>query len=446
MEKLIAIYLWTLSLFILGRLIYDYTKKRRDLLTIRNIFLTGFVIFQPSSGAFSLWTGDWGQYPVMERGMSGLLFAVFCTGFYMVFEAIYRHLPGPPTLSRVFAAPRAQFKDQGLLALAIALGIIGTLGLIFFRKGAIAIIGSYTAMGFKTAAAVLAGWVMIKRIKNPVFVAICIGLLLMLIVPHLRQFSRRPILSLGAAVVWGMYYAQFRYLPPKQAMKRLTIVCVIPVLLVLFVTGLRTSSQRNTSLSKRMESLVSLSWVAPGVSKILDGQHTAAGSMWAMEVFPEEHEQRHLFQVKYFLVYAVPRNLWPNKPSALSQDVPDMLRVRAPDNYTLPPGVIGYGAAEGGIYAMFVYAMLLGMYCRLFDEYLTTHGNLPLVIAPLGAGLGHIMGIARGEPSQFAFLYLLTIAGVWLSLTIVGSMLSRANEQVFVMVPMDASTSYAEDV
>ena len=144
--------------------------------------------------------------------------------------------------------------------------------------------------------------------------------------------------------------------------------------------------------------------ITTGVAKLFDGQATGPASLWLIENFPENYEYRHLFTLKYFFALNVPRAIWPGKPepqSVLIANQANIQRVQQ-DRIKLSCGIVGVAAAEGGWYAIIVYAIWLGLFVRIFDEIVRHQPTSPFIVLPVGAALGQVLGLARGDTSAFA--------------------------------------------
>jgi hypothetical protein len=87
----VAIYLWAMSIVLLVMMAVQYRRRTHDLLSMRNLFILGFVLFQTHSAARSLWYDAWGQFEISRVGSAGLEFAGMCTLFIILFLWIYEN-------------------------------------------------------------------------------------------------------------------------------------------------------------------------------------------------------------------------------------------------------------------------------------------------------------------------------------------------------------------
>src|SRR5690606_430190 len=135
-------------------------------------------------------------------------------------------------------------------------------------------------------------------------------------------------------------------------------------------------------------------------------------ALWMVEKFPREVRYEHLFTFRYMAYWFVPRMLWEDKPEPLSTKVAHLAKLRGVnrDAITIPPGVVGYAAAEGGFYALVLYALFFGQFTRFFDELITLNPHNPFIILPVGCATGQFLGLARGEIAIFTNLAIVGFA------------------------------------
>ena len=149
--------------------------------------------------------------------------------------------------------------------------------------------------------------------------------------------------------------------------------------------------------------------------------------MWALEQYPRYLEPKPLFSLRYMTMYFVPRQLWLDKPLPLSTDIANLARLKGVDrdNITIPPGVIGYAAAEGGLYALVIYALFFGQFTRFFDELVRQNPNNPFIILPTGCVLGQFLGLARGDIGSFTPIIIISFASMMALMFVVKFLFSR---------------------
>jgi hypothetical protein len=223
-----------------------------------------------------------------------------------------------------------------------------------------------------------------------------------------------------------MYYSHWRYLRLGAIMHRLALLSIPSVIVVALFTSVRKSGQSTTA--EQVQQISMRGDLKRGLMDLAGGQNCGGVSLWLVERFPESFERRPLMTIWHFLTYPVPRILWPTKPRPLSQMIPRMAAMTRVDysSLSIGAGIIGTANAEGGWYAVVIYALLAGLLLRFLDEIATIHDS-PFVILPVGCALGQILGLARGETSAFTFILLTNVTATLLSMVVIGRFLERTS-------------------
>lgn len=422
MMFLIALYLYTVSAALLIMILWQHAKGTRDLLCTRNLALVGFITFQLSSVGIKYFEGHFTRYSINDPVGTGITFALFSTVFLVIALVVYQR----GWLSKWLAAHIPSTKivpgSGSLLMMSIILTLMGAALNVGVRLPLIGILASILGVGFAAIACGLVGWVWGKRLLNPALITI--GTII--VVANLGNvlmgaFGRRGLVAVTAAMVWGMYYAHWRYLPARAMMLRLAIISIVPIILLALFTSVRDPGEHSRTTSQHLQAM-SKGSVVEGIKLLLDGQNTGGATCWVIENYPEKYNYRPLLTIEYFLVYPVPRSWWNSKPIPLSNYVARQARVKGVDKdaITLPAGIIGNSASEGGWIALIIYAILAGFLLRFLDETITINAFTPFIVLPFGSALGQVLGLARGETSVFAWLLVTTVIGTSICLYIVG--------------------------
>lgn len=421
----LGLYFWALSGLLILMMVWEHHHKAHDLLSLRNLFLVGFIVFQLSSAAVSLYLDDFGNYRVRYPRQAGLQFAVMCTVFVLVFLWAYRRgwivrwLAGK--LPQTTAAPTGFF----LLTMGMILTLVGIVLRMALQVSLLAILANYAAIGFAAIACGLVGWVWGRRLLNPAMILVGLVILVVnLANAAWGEFGRRPLIAVFGALIWGMYYSYWRYLPLRSLLHRLTLVSLGPLLIVALFTSVRASSEKDRTASEHLQAVVHSGQVGEGMWQLLSGQGTAAAAMWVIENYPERFEYRHLMTLWYSVAIDVPRAWWPDKPLPLSKLIPEQAKIPNVNwrSLTLPAGIVGNAAAEGGWYALVIYAIFMGLFIRFFDQLVQNTLSSPFVVLAVGSALGQVLGLARGETSLFANIFLLTFASAGICMVAVGKL------------------------
>ena len=85
MAYLIGLILFAMAAVLVLIILYQGTRKTVDFLSVRNVFLTGFIIFQLVSGGLVLIMNQFDVVRVNDPGGTGAVFALLATIFLSVF-------------------------------------------------------------------------------------------------------------------------------------------------------------------------------------------------------------------------------------------------------------------------------------------------------------------------------------------------------------------------
>lgn len=417
MQTLIALYLWGLSLWVLWKMLRDFQRRTHDLLSLRNFFLLGYVIFQLNSAAGSLMANDFGLFPVTFPVPTGFTFAIWSTIFLVVF--LYTYDRGWLSVRMANRLPRTSVAPGALSLLALA--VLMTLLAIALRFAVaipyVSIVATSVGIGASAVACGLVGWVWARQLLNPFLMAYG-GAIVVANMANvvMGAFGRRSLIAVLAALLWGMYYSRWRYMAAGPMIRRLALLAIVPIVLVALFSSVRSPYERSRTAGEHLQAILQGGNLAKGLTSLSSGQMTGAGALWALESYPERFEHRHLMTVWYFIVYPVPRAWWPDKPWPLSILTAELAMMSGMPRglFTAPPGIVGNAAAEGGFYALIIYAVLGGMFIRFFDQLTFNSALSPFVVLPIGSALGQALALARGETSAFAHIMVQTVVLMWL--------------------------------
>ena len=421
-HTLLAIIFWCLSAALAIFVLVEHFMRKQDLISLRNFFLLGFILFQTHSAALGLYLENTDPYPVDRPVESGAKFLAMASLFLVVFLFAYRKGWLVIGLARKFPTSKAVPSTVTLMMLAIVMSLIAVPLRFALLVPVIGVVSSIVAVGFAAISNGLVGWVWGRRLTNP-FVAI-IGVLVLAMnigTVIVQQFGRRPLVAVLAALLWGMYFSHWRYLPPIAMLRRLVLIGTAGVIVLALFSAVRGHGAKELSVGEMFRRM-SRADLTFGLELLAGGQQTAAASLWAIENYPHtDLETRHLMTIRYMFLINIPRMWWPNKPFPLSSHVVKYARIgQVSRNITLPPGILGYAAAEGGWYAVVVYAVVLALFLRFFDALLVTYPYSPFVVMPIGCALGQVVGLPRGDTSAFANTIVLTFLGTWLFMIAIG--------------------------
>jgi len=407
--------------------VVPYLMGRAELMSIRNFFLLGFTIYQVTSGVICLHNpaNFASEIALSQPADTSLKFVIWVIVFEAVFLAAYRWGIGAKRLARWTPIIQGEAREPILWLFAFTLlGAAALLRLSVFIPY-VSILTSHIGTSVAAVAAGLGAWIWVRRPLNPAAAAFMFLVLFLAIAIGITGvFGRRPIVAIAACIGWGTYYSRWRNLHPATVLARAAIFGIIPVVLVAKYTTVRGNFYQSSEgpFSRMMQ--IAEADTMTGLVDLVSGQECAAWSMYLMQMYPEYHEYRHMHAIKYYFQFSVPRAIWPDKPHALAEiawvdaDIPGM-----PDGFTIGPGIIGHAASEGGFYALLIYATALGLFVRYFDSVLARAPMQPFVALPIGASMGNLLGIPRGETPNFAYEFTVGVLGSLVILIIVARLL-----------------------
>jgi len=133
-------------------------------------------------------------------------------------------------------------------------------------------------------------------------------------------------------------------------------------------------------------------------------------------------EEKPFNTFKFFLVYPIPRAIYPNKPEGLGSVITTKV-LKA--TTTWGTGVAGHSAYEGGVIIAIMFGYLAGFGCRMFDDPLRRHPTNPFLIAMVSAAAMHLIAWPRGDLSTMTFevaeCIFFTIGLCWITRLVFGT-------------------------
>ena len=428
MTTTVAVYLCVLAAGMIVLMLRQHVNGTCDLISIRNVAILGFILFQLTSPAISLFSGDYGPYYIAYPGWAGLQFAAMASVFLVVALWSYRHGWGATQLAQLVPTTWAVPKQGTLLFLSIVVTVLAAALRFGVQIPLIGVVANHVGTALAAVASGLIAWVLGRRLLNPLLIGICVLIVgANLGIVMFGGFGRRGLVAVGAAVIWGMYYSHWRYLPTRAILSRLALVSIPPVLFVALYSSVRQSAEHERSVIQHLQEMTAHGEFRQGLLKLVVGQNVGSGSIWLIEAYPESFDYRHLMTLRYFLFYPVPRAWWPGKPAGLGQLIASQALIPYVDRSALNigPGIIGTAAAEGGWYALLIYAVCGGLYLRFFDQIVVLNRPIPFVVLPVGAALGEVLGLARGGVASFAFITVMAVGGSLLFMVTIGKLVER---------------------
>ena len=410
-------------------------SRRVDLLSLRNMFLFGFIVYQLSSPAMALYNDVFPLFQIYTPEATGKKYAFFAFLYLAIFLFSYHRLKFTPWVARKFSGPPREMGDTFLLGLAMFLVCAALmLRLLGPSIPLIRNVSIQTAIALVTVASALASWVWGNRRSNPAVVAMAVFIVAASLgIGLIGAFTRRPLLGILMGFAWGAYHRRFKFMPPTKMMINLLPLVVFAAVAVSAFTAIRDSRKSGTWTPQETMRKMTQANVGAGAQDILSGQTCGAASLWCVENYPHRVEPRLFFTLRLIPMFYVPRALWPDKPMSLAIYLSSIARVEgvARGTITLPPGMIGYAAAEGGLMAIILYGLFFGQFLRFFDSLIQNNPINPILILPCGCVLGQALGLARGDVATFTNLMVLEFVSTYVLILIAGKLFGSRTPQAY---------------
>lgn len=417
-------YLIGVILFLLGMMLWQYKQGTVDLISARNIFLLGFIMWQLNSPIILLITrfSPSGVY-IQDHDKVGLEFSFLVTLFLLVYLFSYQRGWIVRRLAAKSPMPTAVPGDLGLVLISLCCALAAMALKFGF---VIPVFGSLFGQFAEGMSAVGVGLVVIamfRRKLNPMVMTIAIVVLLIgMGTSVMWTSSRRPLMSVFMAGIWALYYYHWRGKSITRIVGTSAILMVAPAIMLAAFSTIRYAGGLHDTrrLSDHVARLGDVD-IKSGLIDLVGGADTASCSFWLIENHPESLEYRHLNTLYYSFIYPIPRTMWPDKPTVMAQDFPRLAGQQGVplDDFNVGPGVIGSAACEGGLYAVVVYALWLGLGASYLDSLMRFHYASPLAGMIPAAALGQWVALARGETGSFMSLYILAVVGAYVIVSII---------------------------
>jgi hypothetical protein len=408
-------------------------SRKVELLSMRNLYLFSFCIYQLVSPALALKTDNFWFFQIDTPAKTGKIFLGMASLYLAIFFFSYHKIKLTSRLARKFTGPPREVSDQLLIALAGGL-VAAAIPLRFMPIGLIAKPSIQIAIAFLGIACAISGWVWSKNranISTNVIVGVIVALSIVLSITS--TYGRRPLIGAVLGFMWGAYYRRTWWVPPARMIKFMVPLAVGAVIAVSAFTAIRGAARGGTT-AQTLQHMKNANLQA-GAADILGGQSTGSASLWAIENWPSRLETHTLHSAKYMVCWYIPRFVWPDKPTPLGNDIATLAKLKGMNRkaITIPPGVIGYARAEGGIFALVVYALFFGQFLRFFDELVRLNPTNIYIILPAGCCIGQVVGMARGCIALFSNLMILGFIATFLILYIVNKMFGERAKGAYMM-------------
>ncbi len=421
-----SLLLVALTLFIGWVMLRDTLTGRGDMLSIRNFFFLGFLLFQCVSGLWAIVPGDFGDYSLRYPDRTSIIFAVSSWAFILIFMGVYGHGFIVKTLAHKLPGENAAPATASLLILAAIM--LGS-GILF--KQVLTFVPIFGPLsdkigGAQLALAVgLAMWAWAPRLLNPIVAAYAGAIILVAIATSLvGTYGRRDLVSVLAAVPWALYHAWWKSGGFAFAFKRIAVFGAGGLIVLAAYTAVRTHKAEGASLSGIAKAMTSAD-IGEGINAIASGQLSANISMWIIETRPEPYSYDTLHAGHFFSTMIVPRQFYQNKPIGLGLIVPQQIELDGKgEDFNVGPGVVGHIFNDNPWIAMWLYPAVFALFMRFADEAIRSRYYSPFIILPMGAALGELAGLARGDIGLFGFNIVISVIAAYVTMVVIRVVLS----------------------
>ncbi len=427
MHGMMIFLLWLLAIALGSMMLIQGLQRKVDFFSIRNLYLTGFIVYCIHSVILPLSQESFYGFPISDPVRTAKWYVFFTYVYVAVYLFCYHRVRLVHWLGAKLSPAPSIASDSsllmfalGLTALAVPLRIVALY--VPVAAGALLIV----SIALAAISSATAGWVWGHRRFNPAVLAFVLVILAgCLFVSLYHTYSRRPLLGILFGFSWGVYYRWARYLPLTRLFTWMAPLFLVAVTILAAYTAIRRGAHTG-SVDQTVQQMAQAD-VRQGTESIISGQAVGAGALWAVDKFPKTFPMRHLESLKVMLCYYVPRQWWPDKPISLSLDVARLARLKGvnQDTIKLPIGVVGFAAAEGGFYALLIYALFFGQFTRFFDELVQRNLINPFIILPAGCVTGQFLGLARGDIAIFTSIIIVSIVSALLLMQIVRKMIGQ---------------------
>lgn len=393
----------------------DTFTRRYEIFSYRSLFLFGYAIFFPIAAFLT--------FPGMAAAPEAIrTLAIAQVVFLIVFLVSSRIAQQFGWLERVVPKDPVAPSFPLLLTWIFTLLIMGSAAAAVTRGGFGVLYIANIKSGLLATSVALAVYLLVSRKLNPISLAIVVGTVpLALAASTVGTSGRRGMLSVMLAGAWMWYFASMRYQKLSSMLARFAVAGVAVVFVVTAYSTFRHSlgGAESEALARQATALrqgaANVQFSKDSFLKNLY-QDSADNTVFIIETYGSAAPHNPLHGIAYYILNPIPRAVIGFKPEALGIELQKKRNATA----NLGPGIIGHGWYESGWIGIIGYAVVFGFVLSVIDLIVQRRAYSPVLLAPLGASLGNVMALPRGDTPLFAasitaefiapFLILYTIA------------------------------------
>lgn len=435
MNALLLVTIALMIIAVLALMVVQHNRATVQLVSVRNVFVFGFIFFQLYSAARYIYEpAIYYRWVIDDVAYAGAAFVGCSVIFLSVLLVTYHRGWLVRRLAARVPAPVASPAEGTMLGMAIIFTLLGMALWLLRNTPLAAQVAIPVGTGFAAIACGLVAWVWVQRPANLLLAGFATATFIINALLPMTTYGRRSLVSLGAVIIWAMYYRRWNRLRAGRLVYRFALIAIGPIILIAMFSNIR--GKRLTTVPEVVTALVS-SDIATGVAKLSGPQDAGHASMWIIAHYHDQNEPDHLFTLRAYFHYFVPRAIWPDKPPSLGQRLPDLAGMKRVGGLNVGPGIVGSAMAEGGLYALVLYGFVFGLVLRLLDEIVVTHHANIFIVLPIGSALGEFFAMPRGETYWMADLATMTMAGTGVTMLVLGKYM----EQFIPNVPICRSAA-----
>lgn len=401
--------IWVGAILFRNLLIGNY-----EIASWRNVFLAGFLHFQAVSVLMEIGTGAGASSYVAQPG-TYLLYAVampLFVGVFLLSSSLGNRITVGTKVLPPMAYPRSTMM---VLACTIALLLL-TLGAVVLTPTGYTS-GFYTVFryGFGACAVGLAAYYLLSRPRDPIAWGLFgVTFVIAALASTVGGIGRRGLISVMLVGGWVWYYYVLRFKRPSALVARLMMVGAVVVVVVATYGTFRGKQEQSTLATFKSRISQFASAGGSGLSRQslmqLAYTDTSIRTLFIIENYGERYPHIPGNGAGLFFGMPIPRAIWTDKPEGLGL----ILRTQMDELANLGPGIIGHGWAEGGWVGIIGYAIFFGLLTGAIDRVIRERSWNPFFVIAIGAALGDVFGIPRGEASIFLALCVAGFFAMWL--------------------------------
>lgn len=402
MSTLLTIVSLGLAVILIGLFAHNLITRRYDVLSWRNLFLLGFFHFYALGGYLTMVNPGFAwRFNPTERSIARLawLSPLFVLVFYATARWAYQRWWG----RRLFPPLNLPPTGSGLLLTSIILIGAGLAFSVIPPGGYLGLLAVQFKGGMASTAVGLAAFYLISKRFSPLAWATFLTALgAAAIVTTVGGSGRRALLAALIVGPWMWYWFVLRYRNASGLVLKIGALGVAGLVILAAYGNVRQKGGGAAGVSAKVRGEQALELIKnPNVSKrsfdLMLYTDTVTNTLYILEHYPDDLERVPFNGVAFILSNPIPRAIWPEKPVALGIQIQNKMNTAA----NLGPGIIGHGWAEGGVIGVILYAIFFGLFIGFGDAALRDRAMNPYFVAVMGAGLGNMIGLPRGDTALF---------------------------------------------